>query len=412
MRKIRGLSLLQGMSKNFINRLIPLSLLTLAVAACIPITPQPAGIGQPEPTAAELLATPTPIRDSDLILAWQDSQCDAARFSASEISYGKCGETLVSASLADAETSAFLQNFASRYKAFSADTPAGQVIFNGKGQLIPSAAEQRALAYWAQLRFQEARSGRTGAAWGLALSWHTAGGIAGFCEDVAVYLDGDVVATTCRKQPPESFPVYHLSATQLEQVYAWIDGFSSFEYHHKDPAVADAMSVDFVFNGVGTGSASDADVYEINAFVSDLFGQVAQAAQPGAALEAARSTLLAYFDALSGGDYATAVKAFGGSYETLTGWNPDVNGADLVTLWRRGCTQNGLQCLPVRAIVATRRLPDDSYKFTVEFTYTDGALFKQGPCCGDTGPSISTFDYTVTRSGNSWKVMELPPYVP
>jgi hypothetical protein len=70
------------------------------------------------------------------------------------------------------------------------------------------------------------------------------------------------------------------------------------------------------------------------------------------------------------------------------------------------------QAAPVRAIVTTRRLPDDSYKFNVEFTYTDGALFKQGPCCGDTGPSISTFDYTVTRSGNSWKVMELPPYVP
>jgi len=38
----------------------------------------------------------------------------------------------------------------------------------------------RAVAEWARLIFDVAESGRSGAAWGLALSWHREGGIAGF----------------------------------------------------------------------------------------------------------------------------------------------------------------------------------------------------------------------------------------
>jgi hypothetical protein len=287
------------------------------------------------------------------------------------------------------------------------------VSFSGQGELIATAAEQRALANWAQLTFDQAVSGRTGAAWGLALSWHREGGIAGFCDDLAIYLDGRALATTCRSQAPENLPAFQLTATQLEQLYAWIDGLKGVDYRYSDPAVADAMSINLTLTGAGPADATDEDIQSIAQFAATLFAQMQQAKNPTPELEAARRALGAYFDALAAGDYSTAEALYGGSYDMLTTWNPDTPAADLDTLWKLACTQNGLQCLRLRAVVLAQQISESEFKFTVEFNNADGALFQQGPCCGDdTAPTLETFEYSVVDSGAGWKVMDLPPYVP
>ena len=131
--------------------------------------------------------------------------------------------------------------------------------------------------------------------------------------------------------------------------------------------------------------------------------------------EAAQQALLGYFSLLSDGQYSQGAELYGGDYGTLTGWNPDLDPSDRAGLWERGCTMNGLQCLPVHEIVATERIDEDSYRLTVQFENADGSLFVRGPCCGATEeemPSQSEFVFTVVSQNEGFAVQELPVYVP
>lgn len=131
------------------------------------------------------------------------------------------------------------------------------------------------------------------------------------------------------------------------------------------------------------------------------------------ALDYARDALRAYFGALSAGRYADAAKLYGGEYEVLAGWNPDVAPTDEATLFERGCEQNGLQCLRLKRIVSERALSPSEFAFTVEFLNADGALFTRGPCCGaTTGKTTSQFAFTVKKAGGAYLVQDLPVYVP
>lgn len=130
----------------------------------------------------------------------------------------------------------------------------------------------------------------------------------------------------------------------------------------------------------------------------------------------ARDVMLRYFTSLNTGDYATAASLFGGSYETLTTWNPDVSPTDLTTLWERACEQNGLQCLEVLEVVSQEQISANVMKFMLHFRNPDGTLFVLGPCCGETAttmPPVTDFECDVARdSSGEFKVMCLPPYVP
>jgi len=126
--------------------------------------------------------------------------------------------------------------------------------------------------------------------------------------------------------------------------------------------------------------------------------------------------MLRFFAALNAGDYPTAISLYGGSYDTLTTWNPDLPAADRTALWQRACQQNGLQCLPVGEVVSQEQVSANVVRYDLHFRNPDGTLFVLGPCCGETEtsmPPVSQFECTVARtSGGDFKVMCLPPYVP
>jgi hypothetical protein len=132
-------------------------------------------------------------------------------------------------------------------------------------------------------------------------------------------------------------------------------------------------------------------------------------------LEKARDALTSYFSLLQEGRYTEATDYYGGDYEILRGWNPDVDGDDYVTLFTRGCTANGLMCLPVGDIVTEEQVSATEFRFTVEFVNDDGTQFVRGPCCGATEeemPPQSEFTYTVKKVDDKLLVQELPVYVP
>ena len=126
--------------------------------------------------------------------------------------------------------------------------------------------------------------------------------------------------------------------------------------------------------------------------------------------------LFTFFDKLKAGDYAEAAAYFGGSYEVLTGYNPEVDPADVATLWRNGCSINGLNCLAARSVTLADRPEPGEYTFNVEFSTREGELFVQLPCCGadeTEQPPVSLFSIHVARGADGrYRVIDLPPYTP
>jgi hypothetical protein len=129
-------------------------------------------------------------------------------------------------------------------------------------------------------------------------------------------------------------------------------------------------------------------------------------------LRAAETVLASYFDNLAAGNYAAAAEQYGGSYETLLYYNPDVDPEDQAALLERACTVNGFVCLSLRQIVEANEAGGDQFRFQVEFQDSDGSLFVLGPCCGASAeemPPVSTFDFEVRRTeGGRYLVMDLP----
>lgn len=131
---------------------------------------------------------------------------------------------------------------------------------------------------------------------------------------------------------------------------------------------------------------------------------------------AASDALVAFFDKLAAGRYGEAVEYYGGSYDTLLDWNPDTAPADQPTLWRNGCSINGLVCLPTRTVTTEGTSDERTYLFAVEFTTREGDLFVLGPCCGVTEteqPPVSSFSLRVSKGDDGrFRVIDLPPYRP
>lgn len=135
---------------------------------------------------------------------------------------------------------------------------------------------------------------------------------------------------------------------------------------------------------------------------------------PSTASEA-HQVLLNFLTSLHRKDYAKAAPLYGGEYEQLLVFNPEIHPDDHVALWTWVCDNQLLQCLEVRS-ATFQQLVGDSYIFQVEFNNPDGSLFVLGPCCGANEtemPPTSQFEFTVTRtSAGTFVVMNTPPYVP
>jgi hypothetical protein len=129
----------------------------------------------------------------------------------------------------------------------------------------------------------------------------------------------------------------------------------------------------------------------------------------------AQQALIKFFSILSAKKYDEAVSFYGGSYEQLPTFNPEIDATDHVALWEWVCESRILQCLTVRS-ATFKNLEGDTYVFQVEFNNPDGSLFVLGPCCGANEtemPPVSQFEYNVTRNASGqFVVMDLPPYIP
>lgn len=230
-----------------------------------------------------LLAQAPEVQVGEVALTWElqsDAGCQSLQAGAQELVFGPCAGPLMSAGFVTPLRASDLAEFASTYASFEADTPAGSVTLTGAGTREATAPEQRMIAEWARLVFMEAEGGRSGASWGLALAWHREGGIAGFCNDLTVYLSGEAYASSCRGNDPQDLGRIRLSAEQLAQVYGWVDAYQSFDVNQEDPPVPDQMVVTLTFFGTGTEAPSEQQQNAVQDFAARLYTQVERDSRP------------------------------------------------------------------------------------------------------------------------------------
>lgn len=253
----------------------------------------------------------------------------------------------------------------------------------------------------------------TGSTNGVAYNWRREGGIAGFCDELAVSRAGTAEVVNCISETVVGDVT--LTDDEAAQVAALVIRLDAFEEEQRDPATADAMVVTISFNGDGAAEPTDADIQAIN----DLSGGLilrAMSAPESLNLTDAEQALRDYFDALVAADYGRAVDLYAGDYTVLEGYNPNVPADDRAALLRQACTANGFNCLPIGEIVESTAVSPGRQAFVVTFVRSDGTKFERGPCCG-TDSAVDQMESTflfhvVTGEDGFYRVEELPVYTP
>jgi hypothetical protein len=166
--------------------------------------------------------------------------------------------------------------------------------------------------------------------------------------------------------------------------------------------------------GAGTATVTIRDYRTVHEF-TDAFDTATLVAAEDAGMAGARDALLSFFALLHEQRYAEAAALYGGDYDVLRGWNPELPPDDTVALWAAGCGRNGLECMRVAEVVDQERPAPGEYRLTLRFIGRDGSQFVMGPCCGETEetmPSIRDFPFRVHQHGDRYLVQDLPIYLP
>jgi hypothetical protein len=164
-----------------------------------------------------------------------------------------------------------LNELTSRFTSFEAVTDAGQISFEGTGESVPSKLEERMVAEWARQVYLEASSRNENTLAGLVLAWHREGGIAGFCDIVAVEIGGEALVSSCRDEPNRLASRMSLTSEQLSSLYNWVDWYKSFESIKEDGAKADGLTIRIVFTGNGLREAGPEEIEAFHRFASGLY---------------------------------------------------------------------------------------------------------------------------------------------
>lgn len=241
------------------------------------------------------------------------------------------------------------------------------------------------------------------------LVWERTGGFAGFCDKAVVSSAFEATVTNCKGDTASTFP---LTESQIAQLNAWLETYQPIDYKRSDPAIADAMTLSLTLAGRGSQAADEETVQAVLLFALELAAQAQANLNPPPEKDEAEKVLRDFLTALNSGDYILGAKLYGGGTEILQTWNPDIK--DNLPAWlERACTQNGLVCMAPRTITYRGLDSEGNYQFIVEFTSPDGALFVQGPCCGEeNGAALSRFVFRVKKIESGFVVLDLPPYVP
>lgn len=107
----------------------------------------------------------------------------------------------------------------------------------------------------------------------LALTWKREGGIAGFCDNMTVFLSGEIYTTSCNGPDSRMGTLSALlSAEERDQFTTWIGTIGQTEVNASDPeGVSDRMVVTLSFFGIGSGELPADEQEALLQWTQELF---------------------------------------------------------------------------------------------------------------------------------------------
>ena len=113
----------------------------------------------------------------------------------------------------------------------------------------------------------------------LALVWKREGGIAGFCDTLAVFRSGEVFTTNCKAQAEGKMGTLAglLTLPERQEFNNWTTGFGEVNLDASDPkGVADQMIVTLQLFGTGSEEPAESEQQELFNFAQDLHQEMTQ----------------------------------------------------------------------------------------------------------------------------------------
>jgi hypothetical protein len=107
----------------------------------------------------------------------------------------------------------------------------------------------------------------------VALTWERNGGIAGFCDNMTIYLSGEVQATSCKKTNIVEKRLSELvSPAKIATLNDWVSKYGTVNIDASDPVgVSDRMTVNLKLIGTGTQQLTSKDTQQlVMQFAQDL----------------------------------------------------------------------------------------------------------------------------------------------
>ena len=161
--------------------------------------------------------------------------------------------------------------FVRTYRPFRLRQGDQDLAFGGQGAVKAGPVEQRMIAEWARGLAAEMSSGGSadhhGLDYGLVIAWHR-GGAAGSCDNLVVFLDGEVRASACAGGGREFRG--RLRPEQLARIYAWYEGLKPLQVTSaSEPGPAQAPAR-LTFAGRGTREAAPPEIAAVQGLSAAL----------------------------------------------------------------------------------------------------------------------------------------------
>jgi len=221
-----------------------------------------------------LVAAPLPDIGTT-VAVWKDTRSSFATATVGSrgFSVGLRGGPQLTVPFGSADRDVAMAELLARFSPFQALTEAGEIDFYGEGQEVAGEVEQRMVAEWIQGTYQSVWIDGTPDTPAAVLTWKRIGGIAGFCDLVAINPGGEVIVNDCRGDGTRRLARSWLDHRQLTELYGWIDTLESFESDQTEPAVSDALTISITLRGDGLKKVDEAVLAAIHRLASDLYLQ-------------------------------------------------------------------------------------------------------------------------------------------
>jgi hypothetical protein len=167
---------------------------------------------------------------------------------------------------------------------------ASELVFRGRGTVQASAAERRMIGEWTRaVEVEAVGDAGSPSPYGLAFAWHRGAATGGVCDDLVVYLTGEVRAGSCGAGAEVGG---RLAGERLQRLYAWVDGLAAFQDAGEQELRAGALLDRLIFAGRGRQRASPGEIAAIEAFAGSLHRELTATA-PAPTLEGPAATQIA-----------------------------------------------------------------------------------------------------------------------